>query len=304
MQGEPKRRISVISEEIKDLFRHANTETWANKLVDFIKNRNTLIVTYAGSFSSPAKYLALALRNLTEKEVSIFWPQELTYYIAPYDEGREAGIIVFTSPDGISSLNILLDQLRWTGHDVLIISSVSIPKVMKHKVSDEKFIDLTQYTSDWLLLTHVIIGRAVAQFLQMKGIRGERLWKELTDLEPAVNDLLDYYSSEILRAKDFISQPHIMTTSPTMWCVGEYLAFSRVISTPRYLVKPSEIRNYIRHINRIFMVTTDVEEFSMKEVKGLALTAATKIYELRLRTDPLTAPIYGLILAKAIEGIW
>ena len=304
MRGELEGRISVAIEELESLSRRPEHDVAVSKLVDFLKENTRLIVTFTGSFSSPARYLTLILRNLSRLEANFFNPQELTYYIAPYDEGRESSIIIFNSSDGLTSLNILLDQLRWTGHRLLLISASPLIKSIKHKVASDNLIVMGEEAYEsWLLWSHLIVGKAVAKAIGGRGIRVERVISELSTLKPVIRDLVSQYLDHLIKLKEFMASPVILTASPTLWGVGEYLTFSRRIQGQRYLVRPEHVKSYVRFINKILLISTDVEEYSMKEIKGLSLITATKIEELRLKTDPLTAPIYGLILARIMEEL-
>lgn len=263
-----------------------------------------VVVTNAGSFASPAKFLVLCLRNMTLRNAVYFTSQELMYYVVPYDEGRESDIVIFVTPDGISTLNLLVDQVKWTGHKICaIIAGDSLPQTVKYKLSSDTVIHLKSGTSNMsqLLQMYVLTGIAVSRLVNRRGIRGKRLWDELTNINSVINDMVEQYLEDLLSIKEFMSAPHLITASPTMWVVGEYLAYSSTIKTQRFLAMPHEVRNFIRFVNRVLLATTDVEEYSMKELKGLTVTAATEFKELRIKTDPLTAPIYGLMLARALE---
>ncbi len=275
-------------------------------LISFLKGKNQVIITYVGSYSSPAKYALLVLRSITKYNAYFFKPNELTYYVAPYDEGRELSVLVFAYPDGLSDLNILLDQIRYTGHDYLIIVPEDLPKILSYKIPKDKLInlklgnDLIRY---WVLATHLLIGNVIPK-LCSKGIRSDRLLNEATNISPDVmHDLINHYEKEITDISRTLLHPVIITATPTMWGVAEYLALSNEIRSLRILSTLDQVSKYVTHVNNVLLIDTDVEEYSLKSIKGLTLTAATNIKELKLHTDPLTAPFYGLILARVIECI-
>ena len=298
------RLVERIINEISEVLPGSMVDN-SKTLMSFIgSSSRDIIVTNAGSFASPARFLVLCLRNMTSRNAIYFTPQELMYYVVPYDEDRESDIIIFAAPDGLNALNLLIDQVRWTGHRICaIVASDSLPQVIKYKLSNDSVVYLknTAKSISWLLQTHVLVGIAVTNFIDRKGVRGERLWNELTSISVAINDMLEHYLDDLLSIKEFMATPHLITASPTMWAVAEYLAYSNTLKTQRFLAMPYEVKNFIRFVNRILLITTDVEEYSMKELKGLTITAATEFKELKIKTDPLTAPIYGLILARALE---
>jgi len=266
----------------------------------FLNGKTHVLATYTGSYSSPAIYLTLSLRTLSKTSSALFNAQELMYYIAPYDEGREAAVIIFNSPDGLGELSMLIDQLRCTGHEYAIVTPIKLPRIVYERVRKEHVVEVGE-EGFWLLRVFIAIGEAVSKHLQRRGVRAERLWRELASLEPVVKDLVSCYKGVIEKVMQFLTMPSIVTATPTMWAVAEHLVYSRGIKPVRILARPSTVRNFIRFINRVLIISTDVEEYSLKEIKGLAVTAATAIEELKVRTDPLTAPIYGLILSRIIE---
>ena len=298
--------LSKVSAEVSEMLPDDVVEH-SNILSAFIgSGRRDVIVTNAGSFTSPARFLVLCLRNMTSRNATYFTPQELMYYVVPYDEGRESDIIIFASPDGLNTLNLLIDQVKWTGHRIcVVIAADNVPQVIRHKISTESviYIKNTARSISWLLQTHVLAGLAVANFISRSGVRGKRLWEEFTNIKTIISDLLEHYIDDLISIKEFMAVPHLITASPTMWGVAEYLAYSNVFKVQRFLAMPHEIKNFIRFINKVLLITTDVEEYSMKELKGLTITAATEFKELKVRTDPLTAPVYGLILARTLELI-
>ena len=300
-----KLKVLDVVKEIKDV-TSINLEDKSTFIARFISGQPNVILTYTGSYSSPATYMTLLLRSLTKVNANFFPPKELTYYVAPYDEGREAHILIYSSIDGLSELNILIDQLRLTGHEFIVITPTALPNILSCKIPKERIIELNLEGRDryWPLLAHIVSGLAIAKLMNMKGVRASRVWNELSNVVPVVDSLVSYYEGVIEDVIEFLSQPLLITSTPTMKAVAEYLAYSRDIRVKRFLVNAEGIRNFVRFINRLLIIETDVEEYSMKEIKGLALTAASEIKELKFKTDPLTAPIYGLIIARIIEYLY
>ena len=296
--------IAKVVDEVKAVVTNDVVVKVSDALSQFISSAPQLTVTYTGSYSSPAIHMLLLLRSVSRVEACLFHPKELTYYVVPYNENRGFKTIIYVAPDGFSELGILSDQLRLTGHEFLIITPTTLPKIIQYRLSSEKVLTLNLSSDEeryWLLLSHIINGLAVSKLLNRSGVRPKRLWDELMNVEPVIDNLLSYYDSVVNDVVEFLEEPTLITSTPTMTAVAEYLAFSREIRTQRFLVGIEEVRNFIRFINRILLIETEVEEYSIKEIKGLTLTAASKIMELKLKTDPLTAPIYGLILARIIE---
>lgn len=276
----------------------------SSKLVSFLSSNNNVIITYVGSYVSPAKYALLTLRSITKLNAYLFRPNELIYYVVPYDEGRELGIVVFAYPDGLSDLNILIDQVRFTGHDYLIIIPEDLPKVISYKVPRDNVVNLElgkELLRYWILATHLLVGNTAPKLCSRGGIRSDRLLREVKDVTSVINDLISHYEEDLIAISKFIREPVIVTATPTMWGVAEYLALSNDVRSLRLLVPTDQVGKYVSRVNNVLLINTEVEEYSLRGIRGLSLTAATTVKELKLRTDPLTAPIYGLVLARVIE---
>jgi len=296
-------RISlVINTVLEDVDRldASRLSPYIGKILSFLREGNEVVITYTGMYSSPATYLYILLKSLTTLNAYLVEPELLTYYIAPYGEERGYRAVVINSEGGEGALMRVLDQLNYTGYDVMLLTYNHMPEVIKSKVSDERLLKLP--SSD-MLLYHTVLGLTVAEYLQRSGVRGFRLWDELSNLKPVVSDLLLTYCEKLGEIKEFIQEPFLITSTPTMVGVAESITYSHSITVPHYLVPLNVVRYYVKYINRVLIVSTDVEEYSLKEVKGLGLTGAVRLAELRVRTDPLTAPIYGLIISKALALI-
>ncbi len=295
-----RKRPSVAS-EIEAIKKELHKALQAREVFDSIKNfiesSPRVILTYTGPFSSPARYAALALASITMKESLWMHPQDLLYYKAPYDEGRESGIIIFASSEGLNTLNLLTDQLTWTGHKVLVIAQHRIPDELAYKLRDEKLFELE--TGKWLLITHLLTGIAIGKLAGGGALRRGRLVNEFTNIIPVIDDLVDTYEEVIDSLVDFLKEPVVITATPTMWGIGEFLTYSG-INVDAVLTAPEAAAALAKKIGRLLIIGTDVEEFSMKQLRSLSLTSSVKVFDFRLRTDPLTSPIYGLILAHLL----
>ncbi len=268
----------------------------------FIRDATSVTVTSAGPYVGQSTYAASVMNSLGINAVAVD-DLMLNYYVAPYDEGRERPVIVFVSPAGLTELNILLDQLRWTGHRIAVVAPSPLPEVIRAKLEGVSFIDLGPGEGPWLLTSLVLTALASSEAGRGPEVRRSRVSEEVLTLEDVIDDLISHYEGVLGELTSFIREPYIVTATPTLWAVAEVLAYSRSMKTRRSLVRPSAISEAVRFINRVLVIQTDVEEYSLRHIRSLSLTAATKFAELRIRTDPLTAPFYGLILVRVIEDL-
>jgi len=303
LRGEPEERASVVTQVERKVGRalDAIRDEAVQELKTFIREASRkLVLTYAGPCSSPARYASLVLSSLTAVNSDWMHPQDLMYYTAPYDEGREAGVIIFASDAGLNTLAMLIEQLVWTGHRVMIVTQHELPDVISFRIPENTVI-VNLNTDDWLLTTHVLIARAIAEFGESKGIRLERLGREASNIRPVIKDLLEEYADTLSNVREFVRTPTVVTASPTMWGPAEAIAYSNYTRTGRYLAEPESVPQVSVFTGKVLIISTDVEEYSLKQIKSLPLTMSVKVQEVRLHTDPLTAPIYGIILVRALE---
>jgi len=287
----------VLSRYLSSL--HELLGRYVKQLVQFLKSGNELLITYSGIYASPATYLLLLLRSLTNVNAYLVEPETLMYYVAPYVEGGIRRVLIINS--GVnSSLIRLLDQLNLTGYEVMLVSPSPIPDNIRYKVREDLLLEIK---SQDLLLQHLLVGIAVSEYLNRSGVRGSRLWYELSNLNEVLRDLLTKYIGKLYEIKKFTNDVFIITSTPSMLGPAEYITYNYNVRIPRYLIPLNNVKHYIKYSKKVLITSTDVEEFSTKEVIGLKIKEDIEICELRIRTDPLTAPIYGLILSNALTMI-
>ncbi len=269
-----------------------------SRLVDLLKQCGDVFITYSGMYASTASYMTLLLRSLTRVNALLVDPEVITYYIAPYAEEGVRRVLIINTGGSDASLARVLDQLNLTGYDVMLISFGRLSDALRYKVSDDYLVELP---NNDLLYQHLIIGLVVSNYLDKAGVRGSRLWRELSSLKEIVSDLISRYVSKLMEIKEFTKEEFIVTYTPSMMGVAEDLAYNYAAGATRHLIPFNAVKQSVKYVKRILITSTDVEEYSVKEIRGMELSGAIKLCELRLRTDPLTAPVYGLMLTKALN---
>lgn len=297
MREELERRSNLVETLAKKLGRDKLQELRSRSLAiaDFIRGSGKVITTTSDFYESPARYASIVFSSLTDRDVRYVDPQDLMYYIAPYDESRESGIIIYSSNEGLHNLRLLVDQLLWTNHRVLVITQSRLSEDLEYRLSSSTVINID--TDEWLLHTHIITSLTAGELASSDSVRRARIIKELSLLDVAVlEDLLQTYDKVLRELRKFITDPFITTASPSMWGVAEELAYRYSPNT--YLVRPEAISKHVSRVRRVLIISTEVEEHSLKPVRGLSITQGVEVFPLSLRTDPLTSPIYGLLLIK------
>ncbi len=297
MREEFEGRFSItLKKLLNEVRKTVSLEKELNLFKDFILNSRKLVMTYSGPYSSPARYATLTLTSLTNKEVRFLEPEELMYYVAPYDEEREADVVIYSSVDGLTTLDLLADQLLWTKHNLFVITQKELTEELKYKLSNSTVINLN--TDAWVLTTHILTGLAVANVRTEEFLRSSRLRSEFSNItEELVKDLINVYEPTVKELRKFLEKPTLITATPSMWGAAEELTYNLPNT---YLINVDSIFKMINRLNRVLLITTDVEEFAVKPVKSLSITRNVEVFTLNIRTDPLTAPIYAVILTYYI----
>ncbi len=304
MRGKPEKRPDLDSylSKVREFLKELDTfEKVGAELMEFLTDCGSAYFTYSGPYASPAIHASITYSSLTGRWRGWVQPQELMYYIAPYDEGREKAVIIYSPKEGINMLNLLTDQLTWTGHRLFVVNEGSLPEELSHKLRDERVIEIEE--GRWLLDTHLINAYSGSLNPNANKHRAERVLNELRTLSSVVNDLMKTYEMKLMELKDFLNSRILyLTSTPSMHGVMEDLANRLVGKEVKAMkVTPEEAR--LLEEGKLVILSTDVEDFSMKSVRALNLLKNVEIYELRISTDPITAPIYGLILSGALESI-
>ncbi len=297
MREEFEGRFSItLKKLLNEVRKTVSLEKELNLFKDFILNSRKLVMTYSGPYSSPARYATLTLTSLTNKEVRFLEPEELMYYVAPYDEEREADVVIYSSVDGLTTLDLLADQLLWTKHNLFVITQKELTEELKYKLSNSTVINLN--TDAWVLTTHILTGLAVANVRTEEFLRSSRLRSEFSNItEELIKDLINVYEPTVKELRKFLEKPTLITATPSMWGAAEELTYNLPNT---YLINVDSIFKMINRLNRVLLITTDVEEFAVKPVKSLSITRNVEVFTLNIRTDPLTAPIYAVILTYYI----
>ncbi len=290
------RLISGIKEIFTDL---KPFEEAGSKLANFIDSRGgQVIITYAGKYASPARYSSLLSSSLGHSTIVWSHPQDLLYYTAPYDEGAEKGVVVYASKEGATTMSMLADQLTWTGHRMLVLSEGNLPDEVLYKLRDETVISLSE--KHWILKTHLVSALGLTQCASKFGVREKRIAEELRTVKDVLDDLVTKYFGKVKEISEFLSgSPTVVTWTPTMMGAWETIR-EGWFSSNLIPSEPEVAPHLASRVGKLLVLGTDVEEFSIRPLKALSITSPVEVQELRLRTDPLTGAIYGIILAEML----
>ncbi|MCX8184180.1 MAG: hypothetical protein N3E43_00235 [Sulfolobales archaeon] len=268
-------------------------------VLDFVKRvtdgRGSIIVSSVGLFRSIGRYFAQSMNSLSDMSVFYVEPYELTYYVAPYDEGRELDVLLFSTPEGLNDLYVLLDQLVLTGHRVSLISE-PLPEILKRKYEGVDRVEIE--LGEMGLLKLLSILTYVTSSLSRRDLRrrADKIKEECLSLAEVADEFIERYEREIKTVREALSEFYVVTYTPTLEPAAEM--FSLGLSDGRALMADiSTVYFYVGRVSsKILAFTTDVEVYTYRYYFNRVVEKGGRVEEVRLKTDPLTAPLYALML--------
>lgn len=263
--------------------------------------RRYIIVSSVGLFRSVGRYFTHLLNSLSSVSAFYVEPHELTYYIAPYDEGREIDVLIVSTPEGLNDLYILLDQLVLTGHRVTLISE-PLPEIIKLRFRGVERTEVAWGSMGLLKLLSILAYTASSLGRRDLHVRTKKIKEESLSLAEVADDLVERYSRELKMIKEALSEPYLITYTPTLEPVAELasLELSRGLAV---MVNIPAVHLYVGKVfNKVLAFTTDVEAYTVRYYFNRIVEKGGTIGEVRLKTDPLTAPLYALLLLYYASG--
>ncbi len=293
--------------------RISTAEEWAknykDKLIDFILRHERIAVTYTGLSIIASKIFSYTLRTLNPSlniiEACI---DTLTYHIVPYIE--DLGIIAFVEKGTENSLIRLLDSTYYTGNKVLLITPPLV-RMIRNRVRGQELIEVN--LND-VLLSEIILASVTGYEIARKKIRKDdkalrlnRLKIEVHDYSSIVDELISSYRVQLNELKDLLDKVKIIGYTPTMEPVAYYMQ-NIVLEKTRKLIPTIELTRTLSLVEDkkirdgvMVMFSTTVEEYSIRELLFKSMPSKIRIMDLKIKTDPLTAPVYGIILLASMD---
>ncbi|MEM2195673.1 MAG: hypothetical protein QW290_01135 [Sulfolobales archaeon] len=260
-----------------------------------LDGRRHAIVSSVGLFRSVGRYFTQLVNSLTSVSAFYVEPHELTYYIAPYDEGREVDVLIVSTPDGANDLYVLLDQLTLTGHRVALISE-PLPEVLKQRFAWVERAEISWGSMGLLKLLSLLAYTASSLSKQELQVRTKRIKEECLTLAEVADDLIERYDRELKAVREALSEPYLITYTPTLEPAAELASLALSKSVAIAVEVPVSYLYVGKISSKVLAFTTDVEVYTVRYYFNKIVEKGGTISEVRLRTDPLTAPLYALLL--------
>ncbi|MCS7100013.1 MAG: hypothetical protein RMH84_01910 [Sulfolobales archaeon] len=260
-----------------------------------VEGRGSVIVSSAGLYRGIGKYFAHLMNSLTSVSVFYVEPYELAYYVAPYYEGRELDVLLISTSEGLNDLYVLLDQLSLTGHRVSLISE-PLPEVLKRRYEDLSRVEIKLDNMGLLKVLSVLAYAASKLSRRDLQKRADRIRDECLSLADVADELVERYERELKAIREALSEPYIVTYTPTLEPAAEAVSL-RMSCGRAYMTGIPTVHLYVGSLfNKVLAFTTDVEVHSYRYYFNKVVERGGRIEEVRFRTDPLTAPLYAVML--------
>ena len=283
--------LNEILEELNEIDL-VELKDFSKRLANGISEKGKVIIVYDCENEVPASSMYWACNMiLSDINVQLTSYLDYLYYIAPYLE--EANVIAFIDNERI--LNRLRETSNLLGHRLTVITSV------KKREESAEFDSLhisygTIFKNTFsrsVLSIMSIIYKASAK-TKFKG-RVERLGNEVEGIYEVVEDMLRYYRDDLYSIVS--TPPDIVLTSTIL---KPHVKYAYSIDTP--IVVFSEVRELPVN-SHIHVFKTSLEDREYGELVKISMVRACKLYPIDLRTDPITAQLYALIILEAFKRI-
>lgn len=311
-------RSSLGHEPLPQALRRA--EEWGKRLAAEVGPKlaglDHLVVAYAGlGYAEAAAYtLYWLVEQLAPKlHVDIHVAEEAAYHVLAYREKSNTALILFAEEGEENNVLRVSDAARLTGSSVFIISPPQPPIVSARLGDAAELVELPGARSPvYALAVAASLGFEIARTRNPESNRVRRLKAEigsytpvLGDLEKRYRDFIDGVVEAVRRGEDCL-----LSYTPTMRPAAAVL--SSVLSVANVTVQREPVSTTIARIVQVrrlpqllLLLRTDVEEDVVRELKFkttmLMPSKQPRTLELHIRTDPLTAPIYGSLVAEIIR---
>jgi len=268
------------------------------KLASIIRNSNTVLLIYCGSTYGLAQHM-LSILKISKPQLSLTAIDgDYAYNILlPYIAETIDLAIVFSDIVHEKTLTRLLQSIFLNN----IKSMFIIPNILyeKHKVQWNRGfenINIIEIENNIYRLTLLLTAMKTGIYIGESITRINRMKNEI-EIASVVDEIIYRYKYVI----DALKTNKNVVVSKTMIPVGEYLEEHNynvyiMNETPKYLL----LNNFINTLNVLILIHSSIEdhivnEFIIESVrKGLR---KEQFVNMRINTDPFTAPLYGILVS-------
>ncbi len=293
--------------ELIDKFKKIEEQVaeYRTRVEDFIKNTQRIALVYGGSgiISSSIAYWYF---KLLRPEVATFMYSidEFIYHVAPYMQFKPDVLGVFGEGQDNNIIR-LRDIGESLGLNYLILSP-EIHQNVKSRIRSENIVIFNAMNNT--LCMSLLLAKAITSTITLhKTLRAKRLISEVKDFSIIAQELYDKYKEVIEDVERLIytTKNILVTYTPTMLPPAYSLFYDlRLKGLDANVINITLALQLAQEHSQpgigLIVFSTDVESHLVNELLFKARARGYKVVDIRLKTDPLTAPIYGLFLSNII----
>ncbi len=302
------RRNKSLIETVRELEEWAKKES--SRIADFVGESERLAITYTGLGIIPTRVFSSYLYVLSpNKNILSGCIDTVTYHIAPYTD--DTSVILFSEKGVENSIVRLMDTVYYTGNKLLIVS----PKPAEYVRKRQRNTVLLETPYDNAILAETLLAVQAGYRIALKykksedrELRFNRLRIEVADFSSIIGELESIYSVELADLKTSMDKIDAVIYTPTMEPVAHLLQTVVAEKTGR-LIPVIDVTRAIRVLDErlvrsqlYVLASTTVEEYSVRELLFKARINRSQVIELKIKTDPLTAPVYGLFIVEILRA--
>uniref|UniRef100_A0A7J2U268 SIS domain-containing protein n=1 Tax=Ignisphaera aggregans TaxID=334771 RepID=A0A7J2U268_9CREN len=264
------------------------SEIIVDMLASKLLGKKSIAIMYCGAVEGVARHLETILRiSLGETNIIAISGDYAHNMLLPYISDFVEYTILLSSSRSQGCVNRVRQTLRLLGADLLTLLSKPLQESASYAIAEYKDtieIDENLYRLS-INLANIKLGlRIGAESRRIKRMEGE------TQISNIAKDVLEAYS----KAVEATERCSIVVTTHSLLSIGEELSDIGYLYTT-----VDKVDMYTRFADSIALFYTTAEEHIVREVLTSirAHPAYKHITYVKINTDPLTAPLYGLLLA-------
>ena len=254
-----------------------------------------VVVVYTPGSEPPAHLLYIAYLH-AGRRAWLAGAVEASLHILPYREDV-AGVVVFTPGGRDGQAVMAAEQASMLGVETLVAG----PRL--HPAYEEK---LSTLPAERLVVQgeHPLMAASIAALLwapRPLGARAARLGGELEALPGAAEWVWDRFSPAIEALAS--EPPGVVLYTPATAAAAFYAASIQAAVAGRPpILAPLAYAHQAPTTERALALYTELERSMLRERLTTAVVRGVRIIQVNINTDPITAGVYGMLVAAAAYG--
>ncbi len=265
--------------------------------------RDRIVIAYSGLGEAAAWTAYWIIREVAPQAPLEIYPADaLAFHVLAYRRSRrdeysvasDTTVYLFAGPGGENQAVFVRDAAVNTGAALVVVSH-RLPPVIEQRLGEEVL--LVNPPGVYTLSSTILAARLAALIVERlaeRNVRVERVLDESGSLADVVDDLVERHGVDAARVYGCSGCAYIHTaTMRAPAALAAWMTGGRRLDVQEALGflasgwPGGEAR----------LIYTEADEDAVREVRFRLMTGGVGFAELRLRTDPVTAPVYAVILA-------